>query len=202
MSRNSLAGTIIAKSDQLNADDMVAGPITVEITGVEVAPNPNSEQPVILRLSGGFRPWKPCKTMRRVLVRAWGEDGDVYVKRRLTLFRDDRVKWAGEAVGGIRISHMSDISGTIEISLANSKGKKGTHRITPLSVEAGGSVDPFRAALIAATRRAEAPWTLEQIQQWLLGGRKAADIRSYERPAILERLQGPPAPLVAPEEEL
>ena len=42
----------------------------------------------------------------------------------------------------------------------------------------------------------------EAFQQRQVGGRQAAQVPSYERPAILERLQGPPAPLVAPEEEL
>ena len=66
---SSLAHTITAKSDQLNADDLVGGPITVKIEGVTV--REDTEQPVTIRLSGGFRPWKPCKTERRVLVHAW-----------------------------------------------------------------------------------------------------------------------------------
>ena len=59
------------------------------------------------------------------------------------------------------------------------------------------TTDPFRQTLIDATRRTEDPWTLIQIKEWLLAGRSAADIPSYERPAILQRLEGPPS---APEE--
>ena len=187
-----LGPTIVAKSDQLNADDLVGGPIIVKIEGVTVSASP--EQPVIIRLSGGFRPWKPCKTERRVLVYAWGEDGDAYIGRTLELVRDESVRWAGARVGGVRIRCMSHISGPIEISLAVSKGKKEPRKVAPIKDGAVPTVDPFRAQIFAATKRAENPWTIEQIQTWLLEGKKASDIPSYDRPAILERLAGPPAP--------
>lgn len=195
--------TIKAKSNQLNADDLVGGgTIVVEIKDVDVAPNPAAEQPVTIHLSGGFCPWKPCKTERRVLVEAWGEDGGVYIGRRLELHRDNNVTWAGKKVGGIRIVAMSHIAGQIKICLGSGRGKKDDRIVTPLDESKGGSVDPFRGHLIAATKREVDPWTLQQIRDWLLGGRQAAQVPSYERAAILERLQGPPAPLVAPEEEL
>ena len=195
---NNLGGTIIAKSDQLNADDLVGGPIVVKIEGVTVTAAP--EQPVVIRLSGGYRPWKPCKTERRVLVYAWGEDGDAYVGRTLELVRDESVRWAGARVGGVRIRAMSHISSPIEISLAVSKGKKEPRKIAPIKDGTIPTVDPFRAQIFAATKRTENPWTIEQIQTWLLEGKKASDIPSYDRPAILERLAGPPAPPVREEE--
>ena len=196
---NNLGGTIIAKSDQLNADDLVGGPIIVKIEGVAVTTAP--EQPVTFKLSGGYRPWKPCKTERRVLVYAWGEDGDSYVGRTLELVRDESVRWAGARVGGVRIRAMSNISGPIEISLAVSKGKKEPRKVAPIRDGAVPTVDPFRAQIIAATKREVNPWTIEQVQSWLLDGKKASDIPSYDRPALLDRLAGPPAPIAKEEEE-
>lgn len=196
-----MTDTIKAKSNQLNADDLVGGCIIVDIKDVTVNENPTADQPVTVHLSGGFCPWKPCKTERRVLVAAWGDDGAAYIGRRLKLFRDNGVTWAGAKVGGIRIEAMSHLTGQITISLAVSKGKKAPRHVVPLSPEEGGSVDPFRGYLIAATKREVGPWTLPQIRDWLLSGRQAAEVPSYERPAILERLQGPPSPPPAPSEE-
>ena len=97
----SLIHTILSKSDQLNADDLLTGPAVAKIEAVLVTNN--EQQPVIIKLSGGYRPWKPCKTERRILVFAWGEDGDAYVGRTVHLIRDDNVRFGKDKVGGIRI---------------------------------------------------------------------------------------------------
>ena len=95
-----ISSTIIAKSDQLNADDLIGGPITVTITNVSLTESP--DQPLTINYDGdNGRPYKPCKSMRRVLAAAWGNDGSKFIGRRVTLFRDPRVKWAGQEVGGI-----------------------------------------------------------------------------------------------------
>ena len=48
---------IQAKSDQLNADDLIGGPITARITNVRVTGG--DQQPVTVELDGGHKPWKP-----------------------------------------------------------------------------------------------------------------------------------------------
>ena len=91
-----ISDTIIAKSDQLNAEDLIGGPITVTITGVK---RTSDEQPVSVEISGGHKPWKPCKSMRRLLIMAWpdgaikegGEtkyDPTCWVGRSVTLMRE------------------------------------------------------------------------------------------------------------------
>ena len=105
---NDMSQVIIPKSDQINADDFVAGPITFQIEGVEI--RAGTEQPVSIHLAGEPRAWKPCKSMSRVLVAAWGPDANVYRGRSVTLYRDPTVKWGGMEIGGIRISHMSHIA--------------------------------------------------------------------------------------------
>lgn len=105
-----LSQTITPKSDQLNADDLIAGPRTIKVTKATV--NQGAEQPASIFFEGdNGKPYKPGLSMRRVLVRAWGVNASAYVGRRMTLYRDDNVKFGGVAVGGIRISHMSDIGG-------------------------------------------------------------------------------------------
>jgi hypothetical protein len=128
-----LTNTIIPKSDQLNADDLISGPRTIRITGVEAG---SAEQPVAIHYEGGTgRPYKPSKSMRRVLVAIWGTDGNAYVGRSLTIYRDPLIKFGGDAVGGIRISHASDIEETVCIALTESRGKRKPFRVQPLVAE-------------------------------------------------------------------
>ncbi|MES2902711.1 MAG: hypothetical protein V4696_00855, partial [Pseudomonadota bacterium] len=64
---------------------------------------------------------------------------------------DTSVKWAGSAVGGIRISHMSHLEKEIIVVVAKSKGKKAGMKILPL-VDAPKTEDPavrFANAYIA-----------------------------------------------------
>ncbi len=100
-----LATTIEPKSDQLNADDLIGRTLTIQIT--KVSKGNTGEQPIDIHFEGDNRkPYKPCKSMRRVMVQVWGRDGAAYVGRSMTIYRDDSVKWGGAEVGGIRISHM------------------------------------------------------------------------------------------------
>ena len=69
-----LAKTIEPKSDQLNADDLIAGPRTIVITAVRANAG-SAEQPVSISFEGDDgKPYKPCKSMRRVMVHVWGPD--------------------------------------------------------------------------------------------------------------------------------
>lgn len=124
-----LRDTIVPKSDQLNADDLIAGAITVKIAGVKRG---DAEQPVIVALEGQ-RPYKPCKSMRRVLISAWGDDGSKWVGRSLTMYNDPEVKFGGVKVGGIRISHMSDIPSDLVMSLTATRGKRAEYRVSKLT---------------------------------------------------------------------
>ena len=113
------------------------------------------------------------------------------------LIRDDNVRFGKDKVGGVRIYAMSHLAEKVDKYLSVSRGKKEPRIVYPLEKGAVQTTDPFRQTLIEATKRAEDPWTLIQIKEWLLGGRSAADVPSYERAAILQRLEGPPS---APEE--
>ena len=129
---NDMSPTIIPKSDQKNADDLLAGPITIKITDVTI--RPGTEQPVSVFFEGDDgKPWKPCKSMARVLVAAWGPDSKKYIGRSLTLYCDKKVKWAGLEVGGIRISHMSDIDESMTMALTVTRANKKPFTVKPLA---------------------------------------------------------------------
>lgn len=133
MTKIDMNPTIIAKSDQLNADDLIGGEKTIKITRVTVSPK--TEQPCVINYEGDEgKPWKPSKSMCRILIHVWGDDGANYVGKSLTLYRDKTVKWGGAEVGGIRISHMSGISDQITMPLTISRGSKKPFTVKPLSV--------------------------------------------------------------------
>lgn len=122
--------TIVPKSDQINADDLIGTSVTVTITG---ATEGSAEQPVDIHLAEfPKRAYRPSKSMRRVLVAAWGIDTDAYIGRRMTLYRDPDVKFGGDQVGGIKISHLSDIKGRMQIALTEKRGKRAPHTVEPL----------------------------------------------------------------------
>ncbi|MBI1188273.1 MAG: hypothetical protein GC206_13245 [Alphaproteobacteria bacterium] len=125
-----LGSTIAPNSQQLNADDLIAGPITITITRVS---SYSAEQPIAIYFEGdGGKPFLPCKSMRRVLVHVWGREGAGYVGKRLTLFRDPSVMFGGIEVGGIRISHMSGIAEPMTLSLTATRAKRRPYTVKPL----------------------------------------------------------------------
>lgn len=121
--------SIIPKSDQINTDDLITGPLTVTIEGVSKG---DREQPIIVSLEG-HRPYKPCKTMRRVLISVFSDDPKKWSGERMTLYCDPEVTWAGVKVGGIRISHLSGITEPRTFLLTQARGKKVEIVIRPLA---------------------------------------------------------------------
>lgn len=144
-----LRGTIVPKSDQLNAEQLLSGDMTVTITDVRMG---NDEQPVIIHYENdNGRPFKPSKTVRKILIFAWGEDGRNWIGKSMTLFNDQSVRFGGMTVGGIRVSHLSDIEREIAISLTATKGKKAQHTIQVLQTPKAMPLAEVLAAIAAAT---------------------------------------------------
>lgn len=126
----------LAKGQQVNADDLVGGPRTIKINSVSGNAG-NKEQPVIVGFDGDEgKPFLPCKTMRRLMVAAWGPDANTYLGHSMTLYRDPTVKFGGMEMGGVRISHMSHIDAEMKIALTSTRGKRGMVHVKPLVVVA------------------------------------------------------------------
>lgn len=179
MTEVNMAAFIEAKSDQLNADDLLDSPRTIVVTGVSA--NPDSvEQPVSISYEGDNRkPFKPCKTMRRLIVAVWGADAKTYVGRAMTLYRDPDVQFGGMQVGGIRISHMSHIDREQIVPLMVTRGRKKPFKVEPL--KAAAKQDDARAAAdkIAATI-ARAP-DAARLAQYLTGAKVAGAIEAWAK---------------------
>jgi hypothetical protein len=164
-----LRGTIKPKSDQLNADDLIGGPLTIRITSVEVA---DGEQPVAIHYDGdGGKPYKPGKSMRRVLVNLWGPDGAAYVGRSLTLYRDEEVAFGGVAVGGIRISHMSHLARPATMALTTTKAKRKPFTVQPMAADKVAAAVSALLARIAAGEDVSADAKVAEQREWLAANR-------------------------------
>lgn len=141
--------SLAAKSDQLNAVDLTE-PRTFTIEKVTAG---NADQPFNFHLAElPGKPWRPSKGMRRVLARGWGAKNveTVYPGRRVTLFCEPDVKWAGAPVGGIRVSHMSHVGDGFTTPLALSAKSRVMYRVDPLpDAPTPAPVDPRIAELRA-----------------------------------------------------
>jgi hypothetical protein len=164
-----LNDTITPNSEQINADDLLSGERTVTITAVEAG---TKDQPVFVHVAEiPGRTYRPAKSMRRVLIAAWGTDSSAYIGRRLTLFNDTEVLWGGKPVGGVRISAMSDIPEALSIGLTVTRGRRAPFIVQPLDSRdwlaelelAELNVDAIEALGVAAKKAHVAPTVMAAI---------------------------------------
>lgn len=163
-----LRATITPKSDQLNFEDVQSSNITAKIKAIRAG---NSEQPVFIDLEGfDGRPYKPSKSMRRVLIGGWGNDGHSWVGKSLTLKGDSAVKFGGVAVGGIKIESMSDIDSDFSLMLTTSRGKRSEHKVKKLVVKQLAETrtpDEILLAFTDAATKAESVATLDKAHEYI-----------------------------------
>lgn len=142
--------TLAPNGDQLDAIELIAGP---RIFTVEKVSKGNAEQPVNVHLAEFPRPWRPGKSMRRVLAACWGVEATEWVGRRVELFCDTDVVFGGKAVGGTRIKRLSHIDKAQKIPLLVTRGKSAIYVVDPLPDASAANPN---AAKIARLR---AEWT-------------------------------------------
>ena len=184
-----LTESIAPKSDQLNAEDLLTGPRTFTITEVRKG---SAEQPVDVHLAEfPGRPFKPSKTVRRILVSAWGPDANTYAGRRMTLYRDPAVRFGGMDVGGIRVSHLSDIDKPLTIVLAVSKGKRAPYVVKPLAdaPAPAQAKQPTADELIEAAQNAGSDDELNRIARTAVGALDKADLDAVKSVVTARRAE-------------
>lgn len=168
-----LTESIAPKSDQLNAEDLLTGPRTFTIEKVNAG---SVEQPVnvhLVELPG--RPYRPSKSMRRLMVAAWGKEAEAYAGRRLTLYRNAEIMFGREKVGGIEIAEMSHIDKPLTVALTVTRGKRKNFTVKPLAApvkrdflaeaeQANGDLDLLKALWLAAQAAGEPQSHLDTIR--------------------------------------
>lgn len=133
MSGLDISRTVEPRSDQLNYDDVQTHPMTITVESVKQGP---PDQPVELHnVEHPGRPYKPGKSMRRVLIAAWGTDASKYVGRRITIYGDPTIRFGKDAVGGIRVSHLSHITEPLTVALTVTRGSRKPFTVQPLAPE-------------------------------------------------------------------
>lgn len=130
VTRDQFATTTVAKSDQINAADLIGAPLVCQITDIQMTGS--VDQPVSIYVDAHKQPWKPSKTSRRVLLACWPDtDPSEWVGRWIVLYNDESVLWAGKAEGGIRMSHASHIDRDVTVSVNATRGKKAPQTVKP-----------------------------------------------------------------------
>ena len=119
------------RSDQWNADDFLGSPQTFTIAGVKAG---SAEQKYDLILEGENRFYRPPLTVLRLFIAAWGDESENWIGQRITLYRDDSVRFGSDAVGGIRVSHMTGLPGNkpFAVKVTSSRGKRSLIKVQPL----------------------------------------------------------------------
>ena len=129
-----ISDSLAANSNQQNYDEYLAGPKTVTVSEVKKG---SAEQPVEVHLvEFPGKPFKPAKSVRRVLAAAWGTDASAWAGRRMTIYGDPEVRYAGKAVGGLRVSHVSHIDKPVTVALTVTRGKREPFTVKPLAAPA------------------------------------------------------------------
>lgn len=164
------------RSDQINADDLMSGPRVVTITETRRG---SSEQPVeiVTEEFGPGRPYRPGKSMIRVLINAWGADSKAYAGRRLKIYRDPKIRFGPDEVGGIRISHLSHIDKRITLALTMTRGSRKPFVVEPLPagppVITDAQADEIAAEIEQAADRAALDQIAAQLRTFDLAGHRA-----------------------------
>lgn len=156
-----ISATTAPDSTQINAEDFIGTERTVTVVGVRAG---TAEQPVNIDLAEyPGRSYRPGKSMRRVLVAAWGPDADAYVGRRLTLYNDPSISFGPSQTGGIRIKAMSHIDKPLTVALTVKRGQRKPFTVQPLP----DAPDPVASHLDALNNAT----TLPELQAaWVAAG--------------------------------
>lgn len=164
MSNTDISFALEAKSDQLNAVDIMGADLIIKIREVRVN---QGDQPVSVYFEGDHnRPWKPSKGMLRILAGAWGRDSSAWAGKHAKLYFEPSVTYAGKAVGGIRIRALSDIPANgLTFALTISRQKREPYIVLLLKVETTlYPAERFAKALPAMTKKMQdGEMTLQQV---------------------------------------
>lgn len=122
-----------AESDTIVAADLATGPKTILITNVIVISKDKKGIEIHYEGMDG-KPYRPCKSMLRVLCELWEtKNGEDFIGRGITLYREPNCLFKGEVTPGIRICAMSHIPKAVTVLVPEKRGKANKYEIAPLT---------------------------------------------------------------------
>lgn len=161
MRQDDMSFAVVTKSDQLNAEDLIPGPIVGKVLSWKRVSD--QKQPLLIFIDTWKQPFKPCLTMRKVIVDNWGRYGDEWIGRSMKLYMDPNVQWGGKDAGGVRISELSHIDGPHSTLVTKSRGRREYYEVLPLAVEKSFDVDAFFENASASIKGAESMEALRSV---------------------------------------
>ena len=172
------------KSDQLNADDLISGPRIIRVRKVKITKT-GKQDGTIWFDGDNDKPWKPCKSMGRILRSAYGLP-DRWIGKHVELWRDPAAIFGGKKVGGIRIKGLSDIEEDFETPVTISKSVRDVIKIRKIIVQdqavATTRLDMDETTIFEAGTAAAALGT-EAYKTWfgsLTAGEKKLNVQWHE----------------------
>jgi len=159
-----LAQLTVPDSEQLNADDLIGGARIFTISRISRGRpgKAKGSQPMNIALVEFVRgPWRPCLTMRRVLMELWGPRPTEWADgARVELYRDASVTFGDDLVGGFRIARMSHLAEAEHLVIVTTaRGRRTTYRIGRLAAQSRPTAD-------LATVLTDAELTEGDIDRW------------------------------------
>lgn len=155
---------LAAKSDQLNAVDIMGNDLVIKIRDVKVTKT--DAQPVWIYFEGdNNRPWKPSKGMLRILAAAWGNLSENWIGKHAQLFMNPSVRYAGKEVGGIQIRALSDIAQPLDLVLTLNRQTRNGYRVEVLTVKTEYYPDDkfYKAVPVMISKMQSGEMTLQQV---------------------------------------
>ena len=159
MNKSELQACAAAKSDQIDADNLIGG-ITMDVTIKAVQRGPSNEQPLQLVLEETEKFYRPSKTYRRALIGCFGDEPSNWIGKRLRLVRNPDTMFGGVKVGGVEVSHAS-IEAPMVFMLQAKRGKKSAVSIDVIPAPQKPTPMPEKvkaaAAAVSGKRKPAAP---------------------------------------------
>ena len=132
-----------AKSDQLNSADLIGAARIIKITKITLG---TAEQRMVIHFEGDEKkPYKPCRSMVRLLNYLWGDNEQRWIGKSMRVVCDPDVIFGKDKVGGIRITHVSDITSEKKVLLRSGKIKTQEYSVLPLNESKSESKKPAPA---------------------------------------------------------
>ena len=171
-----ISAYVQAKSDQINAADLVGGPITARIRAVV----DDGAGTARVWLDGHDRYWRASKGMLRVMADLWGGNPTAWIGQWVRLYREPTIEYGGEPLGGVRLCGVSGIDRPRTAAVTEKRGKKKVYKLDPITPPAPASDLPEP--------------TVEQLEAWRAAKGRGpwADLTEDEQAKLMAWLRADP----------